>query len=168
MNYRVRLLTPANESIFRPVRLDALRLHPTAFGGTYEEERSVPPATRTERLLSPPSMMFGGFTDNDELVGTAGLRLETRDKIGHKATLFAVYVDAAHRGTGLARMLVEAAVAQARSLERRVMYLTVTEGNHAARRLYASLGFRRYGVEPRALRIDGQFLDRELMALDLD
>ena len=112
--------------------------------------------------------MFGSFTENDELVGIAGLRLATPDKTSHKATLFAVYVEAAHRGTGLARTLAEAAIAQARSLERRVVQLTVTEGNDTARRFYESLGFQRYGVEHRALCVDGVLLDRELMALDLD
>ena len=50
MEYRLRLLTPVDEPMFRPVRLDALRLHPTAFGGTYEEEQLVPPAPWAERV----------------------------------------------------------------------------------------------------------------------
>ena len=94
--------------------------------------------------------------------------METRAKTAHKATLFAVYGDAAHRGTALARMLVETAIAQAHSLERRVVRLTVIEENDTAHRLYESLGFQRYGVEHRALCVDGVLLDRELMALDLD
>ena len=82
--------------------------------------------------------------------------------------MFAVYVDAAHRGTGLARALVEAAIARARDARLSVVHLTVTLGNDAARRLYAELGFRTYGIERRGLCVDGVFHDEELMALDLD
>jgi ribosomal protein S18 acetylase RimI-like enzyme len=112
--------------------------------------------------------MFGGFTDAGELVGTSALRLETGVKSRHKGSVFAVYVDAAHRGSGLARALVETAIGRARDARLRVLHLTVTIGNDAARRLYAGLGFQTYGIERRGLCVDGVFHDEELMALDLE
>ena len=57
---------------------------------------------------------------------------------------------------------------RARDARLSVVYLTVTLGNDAARRLYAELGFRTYGIERRGLRVDGVFHDEELMTLDLD
>ena len=48
------------------------------------------------------------------------------------------------------------------------LHLHVTVGNEAAERLYRALGFRRYGVEERALRIAGRFFDEAMMVLDLD
>jgi ribosomal protein S18 acetylase RimI-like enzyme len=165
---RIRLLDRLDEPAFRPVRLAALRLHPTAFGRSYEEEVQVTPDDLAQRLLEPPSHMFGGFTEAGTLVGFAGLRLQLGIKSRHKGLLFAVYVDAAHRRSNLARSLVEAALACARDAQLRMVHLTVTLGNDGARKLYAALGFRTYGIEPRGLCVDGVFHDEELMALELD
>lgn len=166
--YAIRVLTRSDEPAFRGVRLDALRLHPTAFGATHESDARTPPDELASRLLDPPSYMFGGFTTDGALVGTTALRLQTSIKTRHKGSVFAVYVDAAHRGTGLARALLEAAIERARDEHLKVVHLTVTVGNDAARRLYTGLGFHPYGIERRGLCVDGVFLDEELMALDLD
>jgi ribosomal protein S18 acetylase RimI-like enzyme len=166
--YVIRLLTRSDEPAFRRVRLDALRLHPTAFGASYEDEVRTTPDALARRLLEPPSYKFGGFAADGTLVGTAALRLQESLKSRHKGSVFAIYVDAAHRGSGLARTLVEATIARARDARLSVVYLTVTLGNDAARRLYAELGFRTYGIERRGLRVDGVFHDEELMTLDLD
>jgi ribosomal protein S18 acetylase RimI-like enzyme len=166
--YAIRLLTRSDEPAFRRVRLDALRLHPTAFGATYDSDARTPPDELASRLLEPPSLMFGGITTGGMLVGTTALRLQTSIKSRHKGSVFAVYVDAAHRGTGLARALLEAAIARARDEHLKVVQLTVTVGNDAARRLYAEFGFRTYGIERRGLCVDGVFLDEELMAFNLD
>ena len=45
--------------------------------------------------------------------------------------------------------------------------LTVSVTQSAARKLYASLGFHAYGVEPRALQVNEQFFDEELMSFDV-
>jgi ribosomal protein S18 acetylase RimI-like enzyme len=167
-DHRIRLLNRADAQAFRRVRLDALRLYPTAFTVSYEDDARAAPDALAGRLLEPPSHMFGGFTTAGELVGTTGLRLQIGAKVRHKGGVFAVYVDAAHRGTGLARALVETAIARAREERLSVLHLTVTMGNDAARRLYAGLGFRTYGIERRGVCVDGVFHDEELMALDLD
>ena len=168
MGYTIRLLTRADEPAFRRVRLDALRLHPTAFSASWHAEARTTPDDLARRLLEPPSYMFGGFAAGGDLAGTAGLRLQTGAKSRHKGSVFAVYVDAAHRGTGLARALVEATIARAREAGLCVVHLTVTLGNAAAGKLYADLGFRTYGIERRGLYVDGAFHDEALMALDLN
>ncbi len=166
--YDIRLLNRSDEPAFRRVRLDALRLHPTAFGASYDQDLRSTPDALAVRLLDPPSHMFGGFTEAGELVGTTALRLQESAKSRHKGTVFAVYVDAVHRRSGLARALLETAIARARDERLSVLHLTVTLGNGAARRLYAELGFCPYGIERRGLCIDGIFYDKEMMALDLD
>ena len=168
IGYYVRLLGRSDEPAFRRVRLDALRLYPEAFGVTYEEDAATTPDELACRLLGPPASMFGGFTAAGELVGTTALMPQGRVKARHKGSLYAVYVDAAHRRSGLARALVETAIVQARSARLSVVQLTVTLGNEAARRLYAELGFRTYGIERRGLCVDGVFHDVEQMALDLE
>ena len=167
MMYQIRALGVADADAFRRVRLDALRLHPDAFGSAYEDEAVLDRAQFAERLAAPGFTRFGGFADRD-LVGLAGLQMRTGAKERHKARLFSMYVDAAHRGSGLAQQLIEAVIAGAREAEALVLQLSVSAGNAPAQRLYRRMGFTVYGVERRSLRVGGHFHDEELMALDLD
>jgi ribosomal protein S18 acetylase RimI-like enzyme len=167
MTYAIRALATIDVEDYRRVRLDALRRHPEAFGADYEEESRLDRAQFAERLATPDLTRFGGFADGN-LVGLAGLRIRSGTKERHKAHLFSMYVDAAHRRTGLADQLVGAVVAGARTAGAVVLHLSVTVGNAPAQRLYRRAGFTVYGVERRSLKVDGQFHDEELMALDLD
>ena len=45
-----------------------------------------------------------------------------------------------------------------------LIHLTVVADNAVARRLYEACGFAAYGVEARALKVDGRYLDEVLMA----
>jgi len=63
---------------------------------------------------------------------------------------------------------MQAIIAAGQQADLALLHLAVTRGNEAARRLYLGLGFQIYGVERRALRVDGVWYDEELMMLDLD
>jgi len=167
VSYLVRALEVADAAAYRRVRLDALRLHPDAFGAAYEDEVALDPAEFAQRLTAVGFTRYGGFA-GDDLVGLAGLQLRTGAKECHKARLFSMYVDAKHRGGGLAQRLIEAVIAGAREAGALVVQLSVAAGNPPAQRLYRRMGFVVYGVERRSLRVDGRFHDEELMALDLD
>ncbi|MGF6607187.1 RimJ/RimL family protein N-acetyltransferase [Paraburkholderia sp. WSM4175] len=71
--------------------------------------------------------------------------------------------EAAGRGVGRA-LLGELLTRAARVDGLRQVQLTVGSRNYAARRLYESLGFRKYGCEVGALNVDGVFHDEDLMA----
>ena len=164
----VRRLTHADLPAFRAVRLTALRQHPEAFGSSYEEE-SVLDLAGFARLVpeTQPDAVFGGFAGTD-LAGTAGLVVHPRLKQRHKGHVVGVYVAPEHRQSGLARQLMQAIIAAGQQADLALLHLAVTRGNEAARRLYLGLGFQIYGVERRALRVDGVWYDEELMMLDLD
>lgn len=161
----IRQLVPADLPAFRVIRLQALRRHPEAFSSSYEEE-SVYQLADFSRFIptEPPNVGFGAFA-GDALVGMASLRVESRLKTHHKGTLIGVYVEPAHRRGGTARALVTAVLDSARAAGLDGLRLSVTEGNANAEALYASLGFRRYGVEPRALMIGDVPYNDVLMAL---
>jgi ribosomal protein S18 acetylase RimI-like enzyme len=167
MMYQIRALGVADADAFRRVRLDALRLHPEAFGSAYEDEAVLDHAQFAERLAAPDFTRFGGFASGD-LVGLVGLQIRSGAKERHKARLFSMYVDAAHRGSGLAQQLIDAVIAGARKAEALVLQLSVAADNAPAQRLYRRMGFTVYGVERRSLNVGGHFHDEELMALDLD
>jgi RimJ/RimL family protein N-acetyltransferase len=163
----VRALGATDAEEYRRVRLDALRLHPEAFGASYEEEAQLNHHQIVERLAAPGFTRFGAFADG-RLIGLAGLQIRPGAKERHKAHLFSMYVDATHRRRGLAQRLVEAVISGARERGALVLHLSVTVGNVAAHRLYHRMGFTVYGVERRSLKVGDRFHDEELMALDLD
>jgi ribosomal protein S18 acetylase RimI-like enzyme len=164
----IRRLEASDIDAFRSVRLDALRLHPEAFGASYEDEAGLDREQFVERLSMPGFVRFGAFDAHGTLVGLVGLQLRSGAKQRHKAFLFSMYVDAAHRRTGLAQRLVEAVIAEAREAGALVLQLTVEAGNLPAQRLYRRMGFATYGVERRSLKVGDRFHDEELMVLDLD
>lgn len=165
--YHVRALGPTDVDAFRRVRLEALRLHPEAFGAAYEDEVLLDRAQFAERLAAPRFTRFGGFAGND-LVGLVGLQLRTGAKELHKGHLFSMYVDVAHRRSGLSEQLVNAVIAGARDAGALLVHLSVNSSNTNAKRFYQRMGFTVYGVERRSLRISDRFYDEDLMVLDLD
>lgn len=118
------------------------------------------------RAMAPPGGTMGAFTGG-RLVGITGLCVQPRPKHRHKGDVVGVYVEAAHRRSGIARGLVLRVIDFARDLQLRVLHLHVTAGNEPARRLYLALGFRPYGTARRSLLLNGVLLDEEIMAKDL-
>ena len=80
-----------------------------------------------------------------------------------------MYVAPEHGRRGVGRALLRHVIDAARrepGLEQLV--LTVTHTNAAARTLYESEGFRSFGIEPRAIRVDGRYFDKNHMVRFLD
>lgn len=167
MTYQIRQLQAEDAEEYRRLRLESLRLHPEAYGSSFEEESLMSSAELIHRATAPPGGTIGAFADG-RLAGMAGLFVKPRPKQRHKGELVQVYVEAAHRRSGIARALVLRVIDVARDQQLRVVHLHVTMGNDSARRLYLSLGFRPYGVEHRSLLVNGGLLDEEIMAMDLD
>jgi RimJ/RimL family protein N-acetyltransferase len=141
--------------------LEAYARHPEAFTSSAAERAALPASWWEARLAEGEDAgetVFGAFVDQ-ALVGVAGLGFESREKARHKATLFGMYVDPAHRRTGAGRALVSAVLdAASRHPGTLLVQLTVTDGNDAARRLYESFGFVAFGVEPMAVRLGDRFV----------
>ncbi|HSV80719.1 MAG TPA: GNAT family N-acetyltransferase [Ramlibacter sp.] len=162
----VRLLTPADAAAFRALRLRALREHPEAFTSSYEEDAPQPLAAAETRLAAAQHSFWGAFQGR-ELYGMVGLERERRVKNRHKAKVTAMYVAPEVASQGVGRRLLEALLAQARREGLLSLVLTVTEGKDAALRLYERAGFRSFGLEPKAVRVDGRFFAKNHMVLDL-
>jgi hypothetical protein len=65
---RIRQLHSGDAALYREIRLEALRLHPEAFGSSFAREAAQPLAFFTERLVG--NAIFGGWRDG-VLAGTA-------------------------------------------------------------------------------------------------
>jgi ribosomal protein S18 acetylase RimI-like enzyme len=165
-NMPIRALGADDLKAYRRLRLDALRASPEAFSATLAEEMAMEDAQMLPRVSPPaPGLSLGGFA-GEELVAMAAYVPNERATMRHKATMVAVYVAPGHRGTGLGRGLVEAVIAHAAS-QRVILHCTVATENTGAWRLYRSLGFVAYGIEPAAICREGRFFDDALLALDL-
>lgn len=163
---QIRVLTPADASDYRALRLRMLREHPDAFTSSYEEESQHPLPVTEARLASPRVTFWGAFIDGT-LRGMVGLDREARAKNRHKATVVGMYVAPEAAGLGLGRALLQALVAQARAEPLTLLVLTVTEGNAKPQRLYEDCGFRSFGIEPKAIQVAGTYFAKNHMALDL-
>jgi ribosomal protein S18 acetylase RimI-like enzyme len=167
---KIRCLTEPDVPSFRDLRLFALQESPTAFCSSYEQETRWPLADFAKKVLTPnepDSRMFGAFTAEGRLAGMLGLLRDPRPKRAHIATLWTMYVHPEFRGQGVGAALIDESLTYARRLGLRLLILTVTDGNTAARALYAARGFQRFGLEPDALLVGGQLYDQEHMALRL-
>ncbi|MED0667973.1 GNAT family N-acetyltransferase [Bacillus badius] len=164
----IRLLTAADAERYRNLRLQALQHSPEAFLMTYEEEASQTDSLQQyrEKLQRESSYTYGIFK-GAELVGIGTLQAEKPLKVRHKGNVFAMYVAQGERGGGIGKRLLQQLIQQARSLDLEQLHLTVVSANRAAKALYASFGFRRYGLEEQALKWNGQYWDEEHMVLFL-
>ncbi len=163
-------LVPSHAVEYRTLMLEAYERHPDAFTSSVAERAALPPSwweTRLKDDANAAELVLGGFLDG-QLAGVAGLSFESREKARHKANLFGMYIAPAYRKHGLGRLLVEAALAQARANPAiRLVQLTVTQGNHAAQTLYERHGFVPFGVEPLAVAVGGQFASKVHMWCEL-
>lgn len=138
----VRPLTPDDAPAYRMLRLAGIAESPGAFCTTQAAESAVPLAQMAQRLRSTPhQIMFGTFEDG-RLIAIAGLRREPIAVVHDKASLWGVYVAPPVRGRGVARQLVQAAIAHACGVpELARVRLAVAQDNHAALSLYLGCGF---------------------------
>jgi ribosomal protein S18 acetylase RimI-like enzyme len=161
----IRRLVPADAHAFQVLRLNGLRECAPAFSSSYEEECDTPIATIEQNLAE--RMMFGAF-DGPWMAGMVGVGREPMRNLRHKAFIRSMYVAPTHRGQGLGRKLMLHAFQAAASMDGVTQVtLEVTAGQEPAIALYESLGYVAYGLEKRALRIDGVFYDEIRMARDV-
>ena len=157
MDMQVRRLTQDDAEIFRKIRLEALERHPETFQATYESAAELPLDAFVQRLRQ--YALFGGFI-GEELCGFVGFYPLRNPKISHKGLMWGMYVTEDARGTGLAVAMVEAVVDYARDKVEQIL-LSVIEENKRARRFYEKMGFKPYGLERNALKIDEHYYDEE-------
>lgn len=161
----IRPLTAADAPAYRALRLSALADTPAAFGASHDDEAAQSLDGFAARITPPPpSRVYGAFSEN-ALIGMAGFLAYGGEKKRRIGLLWGVYVAPAGRGSGIAASLVGAVIAHARE-HVLVLHADVGVDNQPARRLYERLGFRSYGIQPKALRIDGVFHDEAMLALD--
>lgn len=166
----IRLLTEQDYDAWWHLRLNALRNAPHSFAESAEEHasRSMEETRRSFRALNPENFIVGLFEDG-ELAGMAGFYRHKHTKFRHKGTIWGVYVRPESRGKGAAMAMLKELIRCAKKISGlEQILLVVAATQDGPRKLYQSLGFTKYGVEPRSLKVGDQYIDDELMVLYLD
>lgn len=163
MNFTIEPIQIHAANGLRALRIEALYAHPDCFGSSPEEAEKQSDDVYSE--LAAAGCIIGCFNRQGELAGMAGLAAGSIRKARHRATLWGVYIKPELRGLGAGEAMVRAAVALAQPPIEDVM-LTVSLQNVSAIKLYQRIGFERYAVDQRALKLsDGTYVDEMLMRL---
>jgi RimJ/RimL family protein N-acetyltransferase len=168
----VRPLQPEDVCSFRDLRFGALQQHPASFSSSVSEWEALG-IDEMAKMLSGQNanLVFGAFASelgaDSGLMGIVGFLRQTKEKYRHKAGVWGMYVRPEWHGKGIGRTLLECVIEHARDQPGlHQLHLTVTRGNLALG-LYERLGFKAYGLEPRALHVgDEDYRDEVLMVLD--
>lgn len=145
----VKMLAPDDWAVWRDLRLRALADAPDAFGTTLADALEHDAEDQWRAAVSWPKVPF--VAEVDGCPAAMGRLLFGDDPVygdvpGARAELISVWVAPEHRGGGVGRALVAAAVdhlAAHHPLTR--LLLAVVETNLPARRLYESCGFGMIG-----------------------
>lgn len=166
---KLRQLGASDAQAFSSLRRELTAHNPVPMGLTLEEELSRPLEGFREQLSYPaPNAVFGLFCEG-VLAGTAAVAWQSIFASSrHKVLLWGTFVSPRFRRRGFGRMLVERAIAHAREHAVRRINLMMYLPNDAAEKLYRSLGFSTYGIEPEAVYLGGVYVDGALMSLVLD
>ncbi len=164
----IRLFTPQDAQTLLDLRMLALETDPWSFVDSPEELRRMSIEDFAARLKDDgaANFIYGAF-ENGGAVGMVGFYQEPLMKRRHKGWIWGVFVTPAARGRGVARKLMQAAIARAKALpELDMILLTVSARQPIPRCLYESLGFRSFGIEPKGLKIGDEARDEENMVLE--
>lgn len=160
---KIRQLFDADWHLWKEIRLEALTNSPESFGSSYEEEVFMSD-TDFQNGLSK-GYVLGAFVD-DLLVSCAGFYTLNSLKTKHRGVLWGMYTRLEYRGKGIATALIQTLIQHVRTCVTQ-LHLTCVVSNFVARAFYQKQGFRIYGTEPKALKINDTFYDEYLMVLDL-
>ena len=103
---------------------------------------------------------------NGEIIGTASLN-RNHNRMRHRG-VFGISLKKAWWGCGAASALMEAILAFARENGFEQLNLEVRSSNARAIRLYEKYGFRKLCTFPHFFKIDGEYIDFDLMNLELN
>ncbi len=160
----LKQLTIENLEEFIELRSEGLTLSPEAFGEslveyttkTYEQHKAIFPST-------DDNFIIGAF-ENSKLVGVVGFFQKRAEKMKHKGAIWGMYITPSQRGNGLGKKLLQFAIDQGILIEEILQIeLAVISTNIPAKKLYESLDFVSFGVEKRAISVDGVFYDEDHM-----
>jgi predicted GNAT family acetyltransferase len=136
----LRPASPQQWRISREIRLRALADAPDAFCSTLEQEQGFDEPAWRSRLARAHTVLAWEGTD---AVGVATGKADPHEQGGRE--IVGMWVDPAHRGSGIATALIAHLAQWARDDGSPSIALWVADDNAGARRLYEKCGFMATG-----------------------
>lgn len=165
----LRRLMKEDLNTFFNLRLEALLDSPTAFLASFDEEKKLG-AIFYENAMNDNinNLIFGAFIEN-KLIGFIGIYKEERQKTNHKANIWGMYVQPNYRSQGVGKNLLENVIAYAKNtMNCLIINISVEATNLHAKKLYESYDFKVWGMEQKAMYINGNFYNELHMAFIID
>ena len=164
----IRMAIPQDAASLRELRLEALMSYPEAFAADVDLTAAEGNNVWAERLSNYIASQSGAMCIaqcGDALVGMSGIGRGHWPKTRHFGTLWGVYVKPEWRGNHIGTGLTNGCLGWARGNGLSVVSLGVNVANTSAITCYKRCGFTVYGVEPKALYVNGVYHDELLMAI---
>ena len=133
--------------------------NPEAYASAYEDQKLWPLERFRPRLEE--HHVFGAF-DDTQLVGMIVFQRDSGRRVEHKGYVLSFFVEPVARGKGAGKALMDVALKTAREHVEQVL-IGVAEQNEIAKGLYLSFGFVTYGIEPRAIKANGEYINEVVM-----
>ena len=118
-----------------------------------------------KKISSDPNSVMYFAWKNDDIVGCANISGMKR-RMSHRAN-FAISVAKSEWGSGIGSALLEKCISFAKDNEIEIINLDTRSDNFRAISLYKKFGFVKIGRMPAFSKINGEYIDADLMYLDL-
>lgn len=164
-------LTPQDAAAYQALRLTALTDDPQSFLAVLGQEQQLGLDFYERELAAVaahPCFGYHGVWENEVLLGYALIETSFLPKQRHIAFLYNLYVVRSARRRGLAKQLCEyifARLRQETAVE--LIFLAYNSSNLGARDFYYSLGFKRCGIKPQAIKWQDTYDDEVELVLRL-
>ena len=160
---QIKLLTAQDWLIWQKLRLEALQQAPENFASSYLEELALLEQDH-QKTLSENDVFVALI--NDTAVSCAALHYNKSQKTKHIATLWGMYSSEDYQRKNIASAVLNEVIKHAKPYITQLQLKCLVNNNRALT-FYQKHGFKIYGTEIKALKINGVYLDQHLMALEL-
>ena len=168
---KINRLTPKDYEHFYSLRLASLEGCPEEFATDAEGWKNAPRETINKLLIHSQERQDApilGAWKNDELVGLVGVNRDLRPSVMHKSSLWGLYVLPERRKLGLGSALLDEVIKIAHETsDLRLIRAVVTITSKDAISLLKKYGFKVFGQEPEAKRLNDEYYDQIYLWLPL-
>jgi ribosomal protein S18 acetylase RimI-like enzyme len=168
---KITRLTPNDYEHFYSLRLASLEECPEEFATDAEAWKNAPRETINKLLVNSEERqdtpIFGAWK-NDDLVGLVGVNRDLRPSVMHKSTLWGLYIKPDQRKQGCGGALLNEVIMAAQKIpDLRLIRAVVTVTSKDALSLLEKHGFKVFGQEPEAKRLNDKYYDQVYLWLPL-